>query len=149
MKVDTVGKTDIKNWLKLAGEVEKLFGPMREEADFLVALEVAIGEERAFCIRDGEAGLIAAIALSYEKNEIEWLAVASSRQKSGLGGQLLQHALQKLDSARNISVQTFADSTVAFDSARNLYMKYGFKEFRPAGLNPAGIATVIMVRSLT
>ena len=84
MKVDTVGKTDIKNWLKLAGEVEKLFGPMREEADFLVALEVAIGEERAFCIRDGEAGLIAAIALSYEKNEIEWLAVASSRQKSGL-----------------------------------------------------------------
>ncbi len=149
MKIDTVSKTDIKNWLQLAGEVEPLFGPMTEEPDFLAALEVAIGEERAFCIRDGQAGLIAAIVLSYERNEIEWLAVTSSRQKSGLGGQLLQHALQKLDAARNISVQTFADSTATGDSARNLYRKHGFKEVRPAGLNPAGIATVVMVRSLT
>ncbi len=149
MKIDTVSKTDIENWLQLAGEVENLFGPMREDPDFLAALEVAIGEERAFCIRDGQAGLIAAIVLSYEKNEIEWLAVTSSRQKSGLGGQLLQHALQKLDSARNISVQTFASVAAIGDSARKLYMKYGFKEVSPAGQNPAGIATVIMVRSLT
>ena len=149
MKIDTVSKEDIKNWLQLAGEVEPLFGPMLEDPDFLPAIEMAIGEERAFCIREGQAGLIAAIVLSFEKNEIEWLAVVSSRQKSGLGGQLLEHALQKLDPARNISVQTFASVAGIGDSARRLYMKYGFKEVSPAGQNPAGIETVIMVRSLT
>ena len=43
MKIDTVRKTDIKNWLKLAVEVEPLFGPMIEDPDFLSAIEMAIG----------------------------------------------------------------------------------------------------------
>lgn len=147
MKVETVMISDIDSWLELAREVEPLFGPMIGEAGFHEALKAVISEERAFCIRDDSGKLCSAIILSYEKNEIEWLAVTSSKRRKNYGEMLLNHAISKLSSQKPITVQTFDNTVSAGIGARNLYIKFGFKEVDQAGLNPAGIPTVILARA--
>ncbi|MPM18180.1 hypothetical protein SDC9_64586 [bioreactor metagenome] len=60
---------------------------------------------------------------------------------------LLNHAMSKLNSQKPITVQTFAYTVLAGIGARKLYIKFGFKEVEQAGLNPAGIPTVILERA--
>jgi GNAT superfamily N-acetyltransferase len=147
MKVEKILISDIDSWLELAREVEPLFGPMVDEAGFHDALKAVISEERAFCIRDDGGKLCSAIVLSYEKNEIEWLAVTYSKRRKGYGEMLLNYAISRLSSQKPIAVQTFANTVLAGVGARNLYIKFGFKEVEQAGLNPAGIPTVILERA--
>lgn len=146
MKIDTVKKCDIDDWLELVREVEPLFGPMIGTAGFQEHLIAVIGEERAFGIRNDSGKLCGIIVVSYEKNEIEWLAVASSDRQNGFGEKLLNHAINKLTAPKPITVQTFDKTVPAGLGARKLYMKCGFQEIEKAGLNPAGFPTVILKR---
>jgi len=57
---------------------------------------------------------------------------------------LLRFAIAQLDRSRDIEVQTFDQTVPAGAAARVLYRRLGFIDARPAGANPAGIATVIM-----
>lgn len=147
MKIEAVRHGDIDNWLELAQEVEPLFGPMVNEAGFHAALEAVIDEARAFCIRNDIGKLCGAIVLSYEKNEIEWLAVSVRQRRKRLGEALLNYAINKLNPWEWITVQTFDKTVIAGIEARNLYTKYGFQEVEQAGLNPAGLPTVILKRA--
>ena len=58
MRVQTVISEDIPAWLKLAAEVEFLFGPMVDERGFHAALTKNISRGSAFCVRvdDGSVG---------------------------------------------------------------------------------------------
>lgn len=147
MRIDVVKKTDIANWLELVREVEPLFGPMIGEAGFQEGLAEAIAEERAFGVRNDCDKLCGVVVVSYERNEIEWLAVACNERKNGYGGKLLKHAITKLNSTKPVTVQTFDKSVPAGLAARNLYLQCGFQEIGQAELNPAGLPTVMLKRA--
>ena len=142
---------DIEGWLALAKEVEHLFGPMAEVPEFKDALAKVIADKQAFASPHGSSPLansiLGGIVVSKETNSIEWLVVSASARGLGIGGQLLEAALNRLDSARPIAVQTFAPSVPEGLAARRLYQKFGFEDRENMGLNPAGIDTVLMVKS--
>lgn len=146
MKIETIKSCDIMDWLELVREVEPLFGPMIGMDGFQEHLARVVNEGRAFGIRNDRGALCGVAVVSFENNEIEWLAVASRDRQNGFGEKLLRHAVNRLDAAKPITVQTFAASVPAGIGARKLYEKCGFEEFEPAGLNPAGLPTAILRR---
>lgn len=141
---------DFDRWLKLAAEVENLFGPMVTEPGFQTALTQKIAEGQAFCVRQDEHStgtrLLGGVIISTEENEIVWLAVSASARGNGLGDRLLAYAIENLDQTRPMSVVTFDNSVKAGLPAKRLYQKYGFADREPQGVNPAGIPIVLMVR---
>ena len=140
---------DFDGWLRLAEEVEPLFGPMVEQIDFREGLRQAIVDGHALCIRSNtqadEKPLPAGIIISLKENEILWFAVAKANRGQGLGRDLMRAAMQRLDKSRPITVTTFDRTVEAGVPARNLYHAFGFREFSAAGPNPAGIPTVTML----
>jgi ribosomal protein S18 acetylase RimI-like enzyme len=149
-RVEAATSTDFTSWLDLAGQVEPLFGPMVGEGPFRRALKHALDDERAFCVRETQAcpgsRLCGGIIISRDENRIEWLAVASDSRGRGLGKALLRFAIERLDSRRDIRVQTFAPGIPEGAAARGLYLSLGFRNDAPAEPTPAGIATALMVR---
>jgi GNAT superfamily N-acetyltransferase len=147
--IEFVTNNDMHSWLELAKEVEPLFGPMVEDRGFQDGLKAVIAEKRAYCIRENSKILYGVIVISKTKNEIEWFAVATKARRKGYGELLLRYAVDHLDAMRPIMVQTF-DKTVSDGiGARKLYLKMGFRDFEKAGLNPAGIPTVILKRDVS
>ena len=142
---------DFDQWIRLATEVEPLFGPMVKDPRFNEGLRQAILDGNAFCIRKADSGdgktLQGGIVVSREANEILWFAVEEGSRGQGIGKTLLKEAIQHLDHSRPITVTTFDGSVKAGLPARRLYQKYGFNDSRPDDMNPAGIPTVVMVRS--
>lgn len=148
-KIDIADATidDLPGWLELAGEVEPLFGPMAHEESFRDHLKKSIANRCCFCVRPetpGHAMLRGAIAVSFDTNEICWLAVSRVDRGNGLGRLLLAHALTRLDPARDIRVQTFADGVTEGRAARALYLHFGFRDCAMSDPTPTGIPTVIM-----
>ena len=146
MRIEPVKNCDIVDWLELVREVEPLFGPMIGTDGFQEHLAMVVEAERAFGVRNDRDELSGVIVVSHEKNEIEWLAVASRDQQNGFGEKLLQYAINQLDGQRPIVVRTFAEGVPTGMGARKLYRKCGFDESESAGLNPAGLPTVILRR---
>lgn len=142
---------DYDQWIRLAKEVEPLFGPMVKDPSFNEGLRQAISDGNAFCIRKADGGngqtLQGGIVVSQEANEILWFAVEEKNRGQRIGETLLKEAIQYLDHNRPITVTTFDGSVEAGLPARKLYQKFGFNDSRPGEVNPAGIPTVIMVRS--
>lgn len=139
---------DFDTWIALAREVEPLFGPMADEETFQEALRQAIMSDTAFCIRsdrnEKDKTLKGGIVISRESNEIVWFAVSRNSRGRGLGRQLLEFAIGKLNPAESIFVQTFDKAVPEGKPARKLYLDFGFTDLRDGGLNPAGIPTVMM-----
>lgn len=142
---------DFDQWIRLAKEVEPLFGPMVKDPHFNEGIRQAISDGDALCIRKGGVKngqtLQGGIVVSREANEIVWFAVAEECRGQGIGEALLKKAIQYLDRSRPITVTTFDGSVEAGLPARKLYQKLGFNDFRRAHMNPAGMPTVIMIRS--
>ncbi len=143
--------SDFPGWMRLAGEVEPLFGPMVDDPAFCDGLKQAIRQGNAFCLTesdpDGREGdLLGGIVISREANEIVWLAVARRRRGRKIGAALLSEALQHLDGARPVAVTTFAKTVEAGTPARRLYASFGFRDSLEAGANLAGIPIVTMAR---
>ncbi len=136
---------DLDGWLRLAGEVEPLFGPMVDDPAFSAGLRQALADGHALCVKtDDDDQMQGGIVLSPEDNEILWLAVASAWRGKGIGRALLEAAAERLDKTRPIVVTTFDRGVAAGLAARKLYEGFGFCDLAPAGPNPAGIPTVIM-----
>lgn len=150
VRVQEATAEDFVGWIRLAQEVEPLFGPMVADPGFQAGLRQAIADRNAFCVRliGWEDGLTlpGGIVISREDNEILWFAVAEASRGQGIGDALLRDALNRLDHRRPITVMTFDGSVEAGLPARKLYQRHGFIDSHPVGLNPAGIPTVIMVR---
>ncbi|MDA8135700.1 MAG: GNAT family N-acetyltransferase [Desulfobacteraceae bacterium] len=148
MKVEYAELTDFDAWIRLAREVEPLFGPMADEAPFQEAIKQAVVQKTAFCIRSGpdgkERALKGGIVISKELNEILWFAVSEPCRGKGYGRTLLDFAVSKLNHGKRILVQTFDASSPDGRAARKLYLDFGFLDYKDGGLNPAGIPTVIM-----
>lgn len=144
--IELLTNNDIDAFLLLVKEVEPLFGQMAENKGFLDALEEIIASEHAFCIKKDRA-IAGAIVISPENNAIAWLAIAEKQKGNGYATALVNHGLEKLDKKKPVSVQTFSSDHPEGVAARKLYEKFGFREVRSAGKNPAGISTIIMEKN--
>ncbi|HNY11973.1 MAG TPA: GNAT family N-acetyltransferase [Candidatus Wallbacteria bacterium] len=136
---------DYEAWIALAKEVEALFGPMAEIKEFQEAIMECINTKNAYCVEEADHEIAGFIALDREKNEIAWLAVGEKFRNKGYGDILLKKAIEELRSGGAIYVQTFAPKEEKGKSALSLYEKNGFEFFKEAGLNPAGVETIIMI----
>ncbi|SEM71712.1 Acetyltransferase (GNAT) family protein [Syntrophus gentianae] len=140
---------DYSDWLKLAKEVEPLFGSMTEDPIFCNSLRQAILKGNAFCItesandKSGEL-FLGGIVISKEANEIVWFAVLQHSRGKKIGTTLLSEVMKQLDYTRPITVTTFDRTIEAGTRARRLYESFGFRDSIGAGPNPAGIPTVTM-----
>jgi GNAT superfamily N-acetyltransferase len=141
-----VNHQDLNAWLELAQEVQPLFGAMAESEDFKNAITDCIAKSSAFCVVNNDNDIEGIIAIDKAGNEVSWLAVRERCRGKGYGYQLLEVALGSLDNRKPIFVQTFSPGVKAGETARRLYMRFGFKDFKDGGKNPAGIDTVIMRR---
>lgn len=147
MKVDAANRGDMLFWLSLAGEVEHLFGPMAADESFQNALLLSIDDGNAYCIRrKEETGLCGGVIIDPANHEIVWLAVSESCRRRGAGSLLLDYAIEHLDHTVSINLVTFADTVPEGRAARELYLKFGFRDRKPVGKNPAGFPVVLMVR---
>lgn len=135
---------DLNEWLDLAREVEPLFGEMAESEDFKNGIIDCISNSSAFCIVNNNIDIEGISAINKACNEVAWLAVRERCRGKGYGYQLLKAALGSLDNKNPIWVQTFSPGVKAGEAARKLYMRFGFKDFKDGGKNPAGIDTIIM-----
>lgn len=144
--IRNLDNNDLNNWLKLAEEVEYLYGPMTESEEFVAALDNCIKEQNAYGVIHTNGELAGIIAIDRVNNEIAWLAVSIKYRGNNYGDMLVKKAIAELSIKGDIYVQTFADNIKEGTAARVIYLKNGFVDFKDSGRNPAGIDTVIMVK---
>lgn len=139
-----VTNEDLNAWIELAKEVEPIFGEMVNNENFINGIKDCIANSSAFCVVNANNDIEGIIAINKVLNEVSWLAVREKCRGKGYGYQLLETALNSLDNRKPIYVQTFSPNVKAGEAARKIYMKFGFKDYKDGGKNPAGIDTVIM-----
>lgn len=144
--IRSLKQQDYDTWIKLAGEVEHLFGPMVDSNEFRAGIKSCIENQNAFGIDNEKGILVGIIALDKENNEIVWLVVGEKYRGNRYGEKLLKKAIEELECNGDIYVQTFSGKEKDGKSARIIYERNGFADYKDAGKNPAGIETVIMVR---
>lgn len=138
--------SDLPSWRRVAREVEPLFGPMADDDGFLTAIGESIRAGNAFAAVDDRDEPGGFVALDRRANEISWLAVSASARGRGLGRSLVRAALDALDGARPVTVVTFAPESAEGAAARALYLDENFADTGRRGVNPAGVATIVMQR---
>lgn len=132
MKVVQATMDDITEWLKLAAEVEYLFGPMVGDPNFVKGLEKTIGRSSAYCVRlnDGTPGSPLLGGLLWSSNppvyKIGWLSVSSEARKQGVATELLNYVFGLVETPAEVVVTTFGDEVVDGRPARILYKRFGF-----------------------
>lgn len=144
---DRLNPDDHAAILKLAAQVEDLFGKMVGVAEFEAALQACLQAGRVIGCKQGDE-LLGAGILDPDQNEIAWFVVDGGQRGKGIGVGILERLLGELDERREITVQTFAAGVAQGQAARALYRKFGFADKADGGLNPAGIPTVIMARAV-
>ena len=134
---------DIPAWLVLAGEIEHLFGPMVNEDSFHRALRKNIARGTAYCLREAGGSPSAALCggLLFSPKPpvytIGWLAVAEPYRRTGIGQELVAHALEQVVRPASIRVTTFGEDHPAGEPARKFYAALGFHaaEQAPSGVD--------------
>ena len=133
MKVVSATKEDINGWLKLASEVEYLFGPMVSDPNFIQALEKNIDCGNAFCVRENDGSpssrLLGGMLFSSSnapKYKIGWLSVSTQARNKGVATAMLNHVLALVQIPSEISVTTFGENIPDGQPARRFYQKFGF-----------------------
>ena len=151
--VQIASKEDFPNWLKLASEVEYLFGPMVNNALFIEPLKKNIERQSAFCVRErnGESGspLMGGLLLSAHPPvyRIGWLAVAQKWRRQGVGRLLVEYVFNHIKAPVEVIVTTFAENDKLGQEAVMFYKNMGFKKSGRASVRaPSGIECVEMKR---
>lgn len=137
---------DYDTWIALAEEVEPLFGPMIDSKEFQDEIKACIQSKNAFGIENANGNLAGIIALDRDKNEILWLAVGKKYRGNNYGEKLVKRAIEELESNGDIYIQTFSRKVNEGKTAREIYERNGFLDFKDSGKNLADIETVIMLR---
>ncbi|MDX2757327.1 GNAT family N-acetyltransferase [Streptomyces europaeiscabiei] len=126
-------QADLPAWLRLAGEVEDLFGPLVDNPRFRAALQRNVERGTALCVRDAEGvpGLALAggllMSVHPPRYEISWLAVGTAFRGRGIGALLVRSALRDLAAAPGtVEVTTFGPDHPG-RRARGFYERLGFE----------------------
>jgi GNAT superfamily N-acetyltransferase len=133
---------DTDSLLALAAEVEDWFGPMVTDAGFHQALAKNISRGSAFVVRAEPADLLGAILTggNAPTYRINWLVVAASARRLGVGRALAGHIISRAQRPCQIDVITFGrDHPAAIKGgARTFYERLGFTAGKNAPGGPEG-----------
>jgi hypothetical protein len=105
---------DYAAWLRLAAEVEDLFGPMVGEKAFQQTLLKNLRRGTALCVRDQDGGagadLIGGLFFSPKPPiyTISWLAVTQASRCLGIGLKLVEAFLERVVPPAEQMVTTFS-----------------------------------------
>lgn len=145
MQIALAQPADIPAWLRLAAEVEFLFGPMVADPAFHQALERNIQRQTAFCIREPSdipgTPLLGALLFSATRAphyKIGWLAVAERWRRRGVAQVLVTHCFGLIQPPAELSVTTFGADNQAGKPARAFYERMGFHAAEAAPNGPEG-----------
>jgi len=140
MIVQIAQAKDYAAWLRLAREVEDLFGPMVGEEAFQQTLLKNLRRGTALCVcaQDGAAGVELLGGLFYSPKPpiytISWLAVTQASRRLGIGQKLVIAFLGRVRPPAEVAppmevvVTTFSADTEGGEAARRFYVKLGFQE---------------------
>jgi GNAT superfamily N-acetyltransferase len=140
-------KSEYPIWIEIAEEVEVLFGPMVQIKEFQEGIKESIKNNDAYCSTNDVGVITGIVSVDRTNNEISWLAVRKQYRGNNIGKDLVRKAIDELKRSGNIYVTTFASGVDVGKSARHIYENNGFIDRKPAGKNPAGIETVLMVKN--
>jgi len=122
---------DTDDWRIVAENVASIFGhpTMAKDPAFIEYMQNKIEQRGAITAVDAQTGTcIGLIGISYHFNRISWFGVLESHRNKGVGSQLLQSALDRLDTSKEITVDTYRNDYLPGLPARHVYMKHGFTE---------------------
>ncbi|MDR0272837.1 MAG: GNAT family N-acetyltransferase, partial [Clostridiales bacterium] len=122
---------DLPAWKNVAANIAEIFGNpgMADDPKFIDYAERKIEQREAIAAVGGETGeCVGFIGFSRNFNRITWFGVLEKFRGNGIGDKLFQLALSKLDSSKEITVETFRDNYMPGLPARRLYLKHGFSE---------------------
>jgi ribosomal protein S18 acetylase RimI-like enzyme len=134
MIVQNAQPEDYAAWLRLAGEVEDLFGPMVEVEAFQQTLMKNLRRGTALCVRDQDrpAGAELLGGLFYSPKpplyKISWLAVRRTCRRQGIGLKLMEVFWERVVPPAEIMVTTFGAKMEGGEPAQRFYRKLGFHE---------------------
>ena len=134
MQVGLATEEDIRGWLRLAIDMEKIFGcPLADDPGFNKALRKNIARGTAFCIREGDGGpgteLMGGLLFSPTHRpvyQIGWLGVYARWRRQGVGETLVRHLFGLMVTPSELMVKTFAAGTPGGEPARRFYIRLGF-----------------------
>jgi len=132
MVVFTAQSEDYDAWLRLAAEVEDLFGRMVGIPEFQQTLMKNILRGTARCVRekDGSPGAALLGGLFFSPKppiyKISWLAVSKKYRHQGIGQKLVAAFLEQVKPPAELVVTTFSQGVVGGEAARRFYVKLGF-----------------------
>lgn len=142
MRVVRAQADDFRAWLDLAVEVEDLFGPMVNDAQFHSALREDIERGAAWCVREGDGppGVPLAGGILFHARppeyRIGWLSVAGKWRRQGVGTLLVKHLLSLVEPPAEVIVKTFQEGVEAGRPARQFYEKLGFRPAEQVAVGP-------------
>jgi len=150
MEVKEATLGDLREWLRLARQVQHVFGSMVTEHGFQALLRQAIQDGSAYCVReeDGEPGtpLCGGILISREENGVSWVAVAREHRRKGVAVLLMEAALELLDSSRPVSLTTFDAAVPGAEGVRKLYEQLGFRPQGTGERTAMGFPTEVFIK---
>ena len=141
-RVTEATNSDIAPWLKLARQVEHLFGPMINHG-FDRAVLANIERSSAFCVRSENQPQVLAGALLFDYRyapyyRLTWMAVDTILRRKGIGQLLVNHALERITSPCSIEVITFGEDHPGGLPARRFYESFGFRPVLDQKPGPEG-----------
>ncbi|MBB5741920.1 ribosomal protein S18 acetylase RimI-like enzyme [Microbacterium ginsengiterrae] len=134
----------IDSWMKLAQDVEYLFGPM---PDLQTHVQRGIRRGTAMVTLEAET-VIGAMLLSGpgKPQYIRWLAVHPHYRNLGVGGALLASAIRHWPEG-DILVVTFPANHIGGQAAQRLYQQNGFRSQGSTDPAPDGSSRELFVLS--
>lgn len=144
---------DVAGFLRLAGEVERWFGPMVDDPGFVTAVERHVGRSAALVADGPEPGLLGGLLFGGRAPtyRIHWLVVAGAARGRGVGRALVAAAFRRYVAAPGtVEVVTFGpDHPGAVDSgARAFYERLGFTPAERADPGPEGGSRQVFRRTV-
>lgn len=128
--------SDVRDWRRLARQVEQLFGAsMADSQKWLASLQSHIQAKTALCARHDESGVFLGgmwIVEGQDLLRIGWLAVFEGQRRRGAGRALVEAAVAEAD-GRAVEVVTFGSDhpmREAAAAAIDLYTRAGFERLQ-------------------
>ena len=124
---------DYAPWLRLAAEVEDLFGRMVDLDAFQQTLMKNLQRGTALCVRekDGPPGnaLLGGLFFSPKPPvyKISWLVVTQKCRRQGIGQKLVEAFMERVRPPAELVVTTFSPGMPGGEPARRFYVKLGFQ----------------------
>lgn len=133
MGVRRATAADVPSWMRLAAEVEPLFGPM---PGLQAVIERNVRRGTALVLgREGEVRGGMLLSGGGRPHRIAWLAVSPAARGQGVGRALVGAALRAWPDG-GIEVVTFADGTPGAGPASAFYRAMGFERVGPEPVGP-------------